>query len=299
MTLFASSFQRKLPLYAQKALQLGGGITAFHPITLPAGEIIPTGLRDYTPGDDPRRIDWGICARHDELRVKEFRGKTVHHAYFLLDTSRSMHVGPQKFNLARESLMVLAYTLLRQHSSISVLCWDKNQSKNHILLSLSGVSRLGKLMKFLENTAITSQKTDFCQTAQDFTSFPFPKGSIFIISDFFGQTDSFEKNYTPGLIHLQEAGFFPHLIHITSCTDRGENMRGDVIIEDVESGYRQSITLTERDIRAYQKLYLRYVESIPTFCRRRKIRYTQVSTEMKQDEACLAALGIPHGTGIQ
>jgi uncharacterized protein (DUF58 family) len=46
--------------------------------------------RDYQPGDDLRRIDWGIYARSDKLVVKLFREEVTPHLDLLVDGSRSM-----------------------------------------------------------------------------------------------------------------------------------------------------------------------------------------------------------------
>lgn len=64
--------------------------------------------RDYQPGDDLRRIDWGIYARSDKLVVKLFREEVTPHLDLLLDGSRSMALeNTQK----AEALCRLAATL--------------------------------------------------------------------------------------------------------------------------------------------------------------------------------------------
>lgn len=46
--------------------------------------------REYKPGDDLRRIDWGVYARSDRLSVKLFQDEVNPHVDLLLDTSKSM-----------------------------------------------------------------------------------------------------------------------------------------------------------------------------------------------------------------
>jgi uncharacterized protein (DUF58 family) len=46
--------------------------------------------RDYQPGDDLRRIDWGAFARSDKLTVKLYREEISPHLDIVLDGSRSM-----------------------------------------------------------------------------------------------------------------------------------------------------------------------------------------------------------------
>lgn len=43
------------------------------------------GLREYQPGDDPRRIDWKATARVGELRSRMYESTTEHHLLILLD----------------------------------------------------------------------------------------------------------------------------------------------------------------------------------------------------------------------
>lgn len=286
-----STFENMLPIYAARARAWGGGgITAYRPTLLPAGGTVQTGLRDYAPGDALSRVDWGICARHDELRVREFRGTAVRHAYLMLDVSRSMGVDAAKIVLARQAAMTLAYTLLCENAYVTVLTWA--QRLENILHPVMGRLRAGRVMRFLDDTGVTEKTTDFFAAAEEFCGLAMPRGQVFILSDFFADTDDFRKAYEPGFLLLRASGYDPRVIHLTSPIDRGEGIRGDVEIVDVESGYRQAITLTERDVHAFQALYDLYVLSVQEFCHSRRIPFTLLGTDMPRDEACLAALGV-------
>src|SRR5690606_18421947 len=46
--------------------------------------------RPYTPGDDPRRVDWNVFARLDRIYLKRYRGETNTLVTLLLDCSASM-----------------------------------------------------------------------------------------------------------------------------------------------------------------------------------------------------------------
>ena len=51
--------------------------------------------RRYTPGDDPKDLDWTAWAKTDRLYVKTYQAETGLAAYLLVDTSRSMaYAGP-------------------------------------------------------------------------------------------------------------------------------------------------------------------------------------------------------------
>ena len=46
--------------------------------------------REYSPGDDPRYLDWRLFARSDRYYVKRFEDETNLRCHLVVDTSRSM-----------------------------------------------------------------------------------------------------------------------------------------------------------------------------------------------------------------
>src|SRR6478609_5757710 len=46
--------------------------------------------RQYTPGDDPRYLDWKLFARSDRYYIKKFEDETNLRCLLVVDTSRSM-----------------------------------------------------------------------------------------------------------------------------------------------------------------------------------------------------------------
>ena len=87
MALFDSQSLNRLRHVWLATRQAGGGILAGPRARLPAGGTEITGHRDYSPGDDYRQVDWSLCARHDELRVKQYEGEADRPVYLLLDCS--------------------------------------------------------------------------------------------------------------------------------------------------------------------------------------------------------------------
>jgi len=60
--------------------------------------------REYSPGDDPRYLDWKLFARSDRYYVKRFEDETNLRCHLVLDTSRSMGygtIGYRKIEYAR------------------------------------------------------------------------------------------------------------------------------------------------------------------------------------------------------
>src|SRR5437660_4752977 len=49
-----------------------------------------TEYRQYSPGDDPRYLDWRLYARTDRYYIKKFEDETNLRCHLLVDNSRSM-----------------------------------------------------------------------------------------------------------------------------------------------------------------------------------------------------------------
>src|SRR3954464_3619316 len=76
-----------------------------------------TEYRSYTPGDDPRYLDWKLVGRTDRYFIKKFEDETNLRCHLLVDTSRSMTYGSRgytKTDYARTFAATLAYFLAHQ-----------------------------------------------------------------------------------------------------------------------------------------------------------------------------------------
>src|SRR5258706_12420125 len=60
-----------------------------------------TEYRQYTPGDDPRYLDWRLYARSDRYYIKKFEDETNLRCHLLVDNSRSMGYGSLAYTQAQ------------------------------------------------------------------------------------------------------------------------------------------------------------------------------------------------------
>ena len=75
--------------------------------------------RPYTPGDDPRHLDWNAFGRLDTLLVRGFTAEREVAFHLLLDASASMSVpGEDKLAAARELAMALAFIALAANETV-------------------------------------------------------------------------------------------------------------------------------------------------------------------------------------
>ncbi len=92
----------------------GARVPAFEP----AGEFL--GLRDYEPGDDPRRVHWRSSARLGELVVRQDEAAAPGRVVLLLDTRPSAH-DEESFETAVEAIASLAVRLREVHAPVEVV----------------------------------------------------------------------------------------------------------------------------------------------------------------------------------
>src|SRR5436189_4551214 len=59
-----------------------------------------TEYRPYTPGDDPRYLDWRLAGRTDRYFIKKFEDETNLRCHLLVDLSRSMSFGSGSYSKA-------------------------------------------------------------------------------------------------------------------------------------------------------------------------------------------------------
>jgi uncharacterized protein (DUF58 family) len=92
----------------------GARVPAFEP----AGEFLA--LRDYEPGDDPRRVHWRSSARLGELVVRQDEAAAPGRVVLLLDTRTSAH-DDASFEIAVEAIASLATRLHQDHAPVEVV----------------------------------------------------------------------------------------------------------------------------------------------------------------------------------
>lgn len=88
--------------------------------------------KEYTPGDDIRRIDWKVYAKSDRYYIKEYEDDTNISSLILVDGSRSMAYGgedakdedgnpvPSKLDRARLLACAVSYLLLNQSDAVGM-----------------------------------------------------------------------------------------------------------------------------------------------------------------------------------
>ena len=83
-------------------------------------------LRDYTPDDNYKFIDWRSTARRGKLTVKDFQSNQSQRLLFLIDCGRMMtntSGGISLLDHAFNAALMLSYVALRKGDSVGLLCF--------------------------------------------------------------------------------------------------------------------------------------------------------------------------------
>ncbi len=282
MALFDSEFLKKLEylsliskrvfrgtLMAQRrTMQLGGGIEF-------------SDHREYTPGDDFRYIDWNLFARHDELLLKRFQEEEDLHVYLFLDCSRSMVFGsPSKFDLARQVTAALAYIALADLDRIAVVAFAADIVADFPLTR--GKGRILALLKFMEELPAQGTDTDLARVVSGFVHRSQRRGLAIVVSDLY-DPNGFER----GLDLLRHRRYEPHVVQIHDRREIDPDVLGDVELYDIETERSQKVTVTEKNLRRYRKLFQEFQESVQRYCRNYGLGCTRTTTDIPFDELIL------------
>jgi uncharacterized protein (DUF58 family) len=282
MPLFDSEFLKRLEylslvsrrvfrgtlLAQRRTMQLGGGLEfADH--------------RDYSAGDDFRYLDWNVYARHGELLLKRFQEEEDLHVYLLLDCSRSMSMGePAKFDLARRLAAALAYIALADLDRVAVIAFADTILDDFPLTR--GKAHILSLLSFLDRLPADGGETDLARVVTGFVHRNQRRGLAIVISDLFDP-----RGFERGLDLLRHRRYEPHVIQIH---DRGEakpEFLGDLELWDIENAGCRKVTVTERNLRDYQRLFQQHQQAVAAYCRNYGLGCTQADTSVAFEDLVL------------
>jgi uncharacterized protein (DUF58 family) len=287
VALFDSEFLKKLEylslvsrrvfrgqlLAQRRTMQLGGGIEfADH--------------REYTPGDDFRYLDWNLYARHDELLLKRFQEEEDLHVYLLLDCSRSMGFGrPPKFDFARQVAAALGYIALADLDRVAVVAFAGAIVADFPLTR--GKARILSLLKFMEDLKPQGTDTNLAAVATGFVHRNQRRGLAVVVSDLYDPA-GFER----GLDVLRHRKYEPHVVQIYDRAEAEPTLLGDMELFDIESETGQKVTVSERSLRQYRKIFAEFQESVQRYCSNYGLGCTRTSTEIPFDELILKMMRV-------
>ena len=125
---------KNLPMAARRVVE--GFFAGHHRSPLKGFSIEFAEHREYTPGVDPRHLDWRVLGKRDKLYVKQYEEETSLRCYLLLDKSASMGYRTDRARLTKlEYASYLAaslgYLMACPHDAVGLMTFD-NQVRDRI-----------------------------------------------------------------------------------------------------------------------------------------------------------------------
>ncbi len=282
--LFDADFIRKLEYLNVIAKKVFSGILRAERQTQKKGISLEfSDYRNYTAGDDFRRIDWHIYARLEDFFIKLFREEENLVMNVFLDASLSMDYGQvNKLIQAKRLAAAIAYIGMANMDSVSLYVFSDNLTDD--IRRLHGRGKIFPLMRFLQRLQPLGT-TDLLRTARAFISQVNRRGLDIIISDFYDI-----DGYRPALKALKYVKHDVYALHIIDSLEESPQLRGDLRLVDVEDGISKELTVTDRMRERYISAFTSHCDGIESFCRKNEFGYVKAPTTVPFDELVLTIL---------
>ncbi len=236
------------------------------------------GVREYTPGDDIRTIDWNVSARMGSPFVKKFTEERELTVVLVVDASGSAQFGTQpstKMQMSAEISALLAFSAIRNNDQVGLLLFSDRvegflpprKGREHGLRVLREVlaaepvgrgTRIGEALEYLQHVVRK-------------------RAVVFLISDF--QDQDYDR--------VLRVTARKHDVIAVAVSDPREGELpavGLIAVEDPETGERGVIDAGSRAVRrVYAEFRERSRAELRTKMRRSGVDLLELSTDQPYD----------------
>lgn len=191
-----------------------------------------TEYRQYTPGDDPRYLDWRLYARSDRYYIKKFEDETNLRCHLLVDNSRSMGYGSLDYTKAQYAntlAATLAYFLFLQGDAVGLLTFD--EQIREYLPARHRTGHLRNMMLALEKPAAGSA-TDLAAPLKRIAEMVTKRGLLVLVTDLLAPIENLERN----LIGLTACRHDVVVFQVLDPAEIAFQFDKAIMFRDVESG---------------------------------------------------------------
>ncbi len=239
--------------------------------------------RDYTPGDDLRRLDWNIYARLDRPFIKLLEEEEDLAVHILVDGSQSMNWGEDnehKFNYARRLTAGLGAVTLASGDVLSIGLLQRGSIAAEFGPG-RGQASLTRLFDFLEGLE-PGGETQLNLAMREYSIRPRRAGLVILISDLLTA-----DGYEAGLHQLLGRGHEAALVHVLSPDELDPPLAGDLQLVDSETNHAQDVSL-DGGLRVQYRLRAQaWIQATQLDCRKRGVRYLEATTNLPWDQVLL------------
>ncbi|AZK48300.1 DUF58 domain-containing protein [Paenibacillus lentus] len=259
--------------------------------------------REYSPGDDIRRFDWGVYSRTGRPFVRQYWDEQELQVSLYVDNSASMDFGDNKAsgkNDEQSGMNKLEYAkcLAASIGYMALASYDRVQGTvfssevESQLPPVRGKASAARLFSFLQ-AAQPGGLGNLARALRQPKALPKQPGMTWIFSDFW--LDGGVAELTETLSFLLAAGQEIVLVQVLSPEETSPSLSGDLRLVDSELGTGKEIAMTGKMLDVYRQALQAYQAEIARFCSERAIYYIQINTDTSLETGIFETL---RGAGV-
>lgn len=232
-------------------------------------------FREYTPGDDFRRIDWNAYGRFGRLFVKLYMEEREAPVQIFPDMSLSMDYGnPNKFTAALKLAAAVSYISLISYDSVYINPWnEKVQSAYGPFRTQAAYMQVDNLLAGLK----TSGKSNFSDALRSM-EWKTGRGISMVITDGL-MKDGLEE----GLKYLKYKNQDVFLCLLLSPEEMSPSLNGAVMLTDIETGEILEVTVSGALLKRYEESLKQHLADIREKCRKLGVHFAMMTSDMPVD----------------
>jgi uncharacterized protein (DUF58 family) len=188
--------------------------------------------RKYTPGDDPKDIDWLVYAKTDKYYIKKFEAETNITGYLVMDRSASMAYtyaqNLSKFEYAICLAAALCYLMIHQNDPVGLITFGERITSS--LPPKSKRQQIGNILSHLSRLH-PQKKTDIARSLDQLTAMLKHSSLVMLFSDLLADPEP----VISAIRRLRHSGHDVILFHILDQAEVEFPFQGLVELNDPES----------------------------------------------------------------
>ncbi len=205
-------------------------------------------VREYTPGDEVRLIDWNVTARTGVPFIKKLREERELTILLAVDVSASGQFGSQtqsKQELAAEVASVLAFSAIRNRDKVGLLLFTDEVEQ--FIPPTKGRSHVLRVIREILFHTPQRRGTDVASALDFINDVQKRRAVVFVISDFIESPEAFERLRRQ--LRLTNKRHDVVLLHLRDPREEELPALGLLTLEDPETGEVMEIDTGSKRVR--------------------------------------------------
>lgn len=242
--------------------------------------------RRYTPGDDPKDIDWVAYAKTGKYYVKKFESETNLTGYLAIDLSKSMDYTYQQ-HLTKLDYCVclaaaLAYLMIQQQDPVGLVTFDTKLGAS--VPPRSRRSQLPTILSQLTKLKVAG-KTDLAGSLVQLSAMLKTKSLVMLFSDLLTE----EEPMFRAIRNLRHAGHDLIVFHVLDEAEVHFPFKGNLQLRDPETGMSEPVQAADA-AEDYRRTVEEFRQRLDKEFSESGIDYVPLDTSMPYDKALMEYL---------